>query len=195
MITLIQRMKPALRLTILAALAMLASCAPHPKAPLHGMQLTPPRAASNFTLTDQNGAPFSLAQTQGQAVVLYFGFTHCKDVCPQTLALLGKARAQAKATPEQLHIVMVSVDPAHDTPAALREFFNRIGVDATGLTGSEAQLARVWRAYGVVVQPQKDDITHTDAIFLIDRQGRIVETLVPEMPLKDVAADLRSVLD
>jgi protein SCO1/2 len=188
-------MKPYFRMTVLAALTMLAACSPHVKTPLHGMQLSPAQAAPNFTLTDQRGKPFSLAQTRGEAVALYFGFTHCKDVCPQTLALLGKARDKARITPQQLRIVMVSVDPRHDTPAALRAFFARVGVDATGLTGTPAQLARVWHAYGIGVQPQKHDIAHTDAIFLIDPRGRIVETLVPQSPLKDVAADLRSVLD
>lgn len=185
-------MKLNLCLTLLAALA---ACSPHTKPALHGMQLAPPRAAPNFTLTDQHGKPFSLAQTRGQAVALYFGFTHCKDVCPQTLALLGKARSKAQIAPQQLRIVMISVDPRNDTPAALRAFFARVGVVATGLTGTHAELARVWHAYGIGVQPQKDDIAHTDAIFLIDRQGRTVETFVPQSPLKDVAADMRSVLD
>jgi cytochrome oxidase Cu insertion factor (SCO1/SenC/PrrC family) len=90
---------------------------------------------------------------------------------------------------------MISVDPKHDSPAALRGFFRRVGVEATGLTGTPAALARVYRAYGIVVKPEKDDIVHTDVIFLIDANGRIVETLAPQTPLKDVAADLRSVLD
>jgi len=176
-------------------MALLAGCAAHAPAPLHGTQLVPPEPAKNFTLTDQNGARFSLAQAHGQAVALYFGFTHCKDVCPQTLALLGKARERAQLAPSQVRIVMVTVDPKKDTPAALRGFMRRIGVQATGLTGTRAQLERVWHAYGVGVEPQKDDIAHSDAIFLIDPQGRIVETLVPQTPLKDVAAALRSVLD
>jgi protein SCO1/2 len=168
-----------MRNVLLAALIALAGCAPHAAAPLHGTQLVPSAPAANFTLVDQNGHAFSLAQARGQAVALYFGFTQCKDICPQTRA----------------RIVMVSVDPQHDTPAALRSFFRRIGVEATGLTGTRAQLRQVYRAYGVAVQRQKHDIVHSDVIFLIDANGRIVETLPPEIPLKDVAADLRTVLD
>lgn len=179
----------------LGLLFALAACAPHTRAPMHGTQLAPPQPAANFTLTDQDGEHFSLAQARGQAVALYFGFTKCKDVCPQTLALLGKARARARLSPAQVRIVMVSVDPAHDSPQALRAFFARVGVEATGLTGTPAELRRVYRAYGIGVMPQKDDIAHTDVIFLIDANGRIVETLAPEVSLKDVAADLRSVLD
>lgn len=181
--------------SIVCALALLAGCAAHTPAALHGMQLVPPQPAANFTLTDQSGKAFSLTQARGQAVALYFGFTHCKDVCPQTLALLGKAREKAHLTPAQVRIVMVTVDPRHDTPAALRAFFARIGVKATGLTGTPAQLKSVWHEYGIGVEPQKNDIAHTDAVFVIDPRGRIVETLVPQTPLEDVAGDLRSVLD
>lgn len=90
---------------------------------------------------------------------------------------------------------MVTVDPRHDSPAALRAFFKKIGVDATGLTGSPQALNAVYRAYGIGVEPQKNDIAHSDAIFVIDPQGWIRETLAPESTLKDVAADLRAVVD
>jgi protein SCO1/2 len=180
---------------LLAALFALSACGPHAAPALHGTQLVPAQPASNFTLTDQDGEPFSLAQARGQAVALYFGFTHCKDVCPQTLALLGKAREKAHLQPAQERIVMITVDPRHDSPAALRAFFRHVGVEATGLTGTPSQLQSIYRAYGIAIQPQKGDIVHTDVIFLIDANGRIVETLAPETPLKDVAADLRSVLD
>lgn len=179
----------------LSALAALAACASHASAPLHGMQLDPPHQAATFTLTDQRGERFSLSQARGQVVALYFGFTHCRDICPQTLALLGKARTRAGLTPAQARIVMVTVDPRHDSPAALRAFFKKIGVDATGLTGSPQALNAVYRAYGIGVEPQKNDIAHSDAIFVIDPQGRIRETLAPESTLKDVAADLRAVVD
>jgi protein SCO1 len=178
----------------LAFLLALAGCA-HPQAALHGTQLVPPQPAQSFSLTDEHGRRFSLQDARGQAVALYFGFTHCADVCPQTLALLGKARQKAGLASAQLRIVMVSVDPRRDTPQALRRFFAKVGVPATGLTGTRAELARVYKAYGIAVQHAKRDIVHTDVIFLIDRSGRIVETLSPEMPLKDVAADLRSVVE
>lgn len=183
------------RVVAAAVALLLAACSAHPPAQLHGMQLVPPQTAKPFTLTDQNGKAFSFEQTRGQAVVLYFGFTHCKDICPQTLALLGKAREQARLSPRQMRIVMVSVDPRRDSPAAFRAFFHKTGVDATGLTGSPAALQAVYKAYGIGVQPQKGDIAHTDTIFLIDPRGRIVETLVPESTVKDVAADMAAVLD
>jgi protein SCO1/2 len=182
-------------LPLLGMLLVFAACSQQPSQPLHGMQLVPAPHAANFQLTDQNGQRFAFEQTRGRAVALYFGFTHCKDTCPQTLALLGKARQIAGLSPAQLRIVMVSVDGRRDTPAALRAFFEKVGVNATGLTGDPRELQRVYKAYGIAVMRQKRDIAHTDTIFLIDPSGRIVETLVPESALKDVAADMRAVVE
>jgi protein SCO1/2 len=183
-------------LTAAALTIIPAACAAHvQRPPLHGMQLSPAPRAADFTLTDQDGKPFEFArQTHGQTVLLYFGFTHCKDVCPQTLALLGKAREKARLTPAQVRIAMVSVDPAHDTPLALQAFFRRLAVRATGLTGSPGQLAPVYKAYGILVQRQRGDVLHTDTVFLIDKNGSIAETLTSQSSLKDIAADLQSVV-
>ena len=159
------------------------------------MQLVPPEPAANFTLTDQNGKPFAFSQTRGQAVALYFGFTHCKDTCPQTLALLGKAREKSHLSPAQARIVMVTVDGRRDSPSALRAFFAKVGVQATGLTGTPAALQQVYKAYGIGVQPQKNDVAHTDTIFLVDPRGRIVETLAPQASISDIASDLHSVVE
>lgn len=180
----------ALAATIVTVLA--TACASGPP-PLHGTPLVPPPPAPAFRLTDQNGQAFSLAQARGSAVAVYFGFTHCADVCPQTLALLGRARRKAGLTPRQARIVMVTVDPARDTPAALRAFFRRAGVRATGLTGSPQQLRRVYHAYGIAVEPYRNDILHTDRIVLIDPAGREREVLDPKTPVKALAADLRTV--
>lgn len=174
--------------------AALAACASRSQ-PLHGTELSPAKAAPHFTLTDQHGRAYTLGEDRGQAVALYFGFSHCKDVCPQTLALLGKARTQAHLAPEQLRIVMVTVDPARDTPSALAAFVKRVGVQATTLTGSSAQLQSVYKAYGVDVEPQKSDIGHTDMIYVIDAKGRLREVFGPDMPLHAVADDLHAIVD
>jgi protein SCO1 len=185
------------RVAICIALAFLvlatAACAHRPA--LHGTALVPPPLAQDFSLSDQYGKPYSLAQSRGHTVALYFGFAHCDDVCPQTLALLGKAREAAGLTPHDARIVMVTVDPARDSAKALQAFIRKVGVQATALRGSPAQLRPIYRAYGVVVKPQKNDIVHTDTIFLIDGKGHIREILDPQTPLNDVAADLRAIVD
>lgn len=172
---------------------MLAACAR--ETPLHGTALNPPSQARDFLLHDQYGRRYVLSQNRGKAVALYFGFTHCADICPQTLALLGKARARAALTPEQLQIVMVTVDPRRDSARALLDFFRKVGVQAIGLHGTPAELRPVYRAYGIAVRPESNDIGHTDTIFLIDGQGRLRELLDPQNTLNAVAADLRAIVD
>ena len=174
--------------------AVLAGCSAQ-SASLHGTVIAPPRPAQAFALTDQDGHGFTLSGAHGSAIALYFGFTQCKDVCPQTLALLGKARIQSGLTPEQLRIVMITVDPMHDSGTALRTFFTRIGVQATGLTGTPAQLRAIYRAYGIAVEPQKHDIAHTDDVFLIGPDGTLRELLDPRTPPNAVAQDLRAVVE
>jgi len=175
------------------ALALLASCAP--ARPLHGTTFSPPQTARRFALIDQTGTPYVLAQKRDTFTALYFGFTHCKDVCPQTLAMLGKSRARAGIAPAQLPIVMVSVDPTRDTPRALRAFFAKAGVQAIGLTGTTSQLRPVYRAYGVAVRPEKHDIGHTDYIYVLDKDGRLRELLSPQTPIDAIAEDLRTIVE
>lgn len=172
---------------------MFAACAR--EAPLHGTAMNPPAQARDFLLLDQYGRQYVLSHNRGKAVALYFGFTHCVDICPQTLALLGKARAHAGLTPEQLQIVMVTVDPKRDSARAMRDFFRKVGVQAIGLHGRPGELRPVYQAYGVAVQPSSSDIGHTDSIFLIDRNGRLRELLDPQSPLNSIAADLRAIVD
>lgn len=172
---------------------MLAACAR--QAPLHGTQLQPSPRAHDFLLHDQYGRQYVLSQNRGKGVALYFGFTHCADICPQTLALLGKARSQAHLAPEQMQIVMITVDPGRDSAKALQGFFRKVGVQAIGLHGTPAELRPVYRAYGIAVRPEGNDIGHTDTVFLIDSQGRLRELLDPQSPLNAVAADLRAIVD
>jgi|SRR5579884_1411745 len=176
----------------LLAIAMTACAAAKP---LHGTVFAPPQAAKRFPLTDQSGALYMLAQARPQVTALYFGFTHCKDVCPQTLAKLARARAAAGLTPQQLQLVMVSVDPRRDTRAALRGFFAKLGVQALGLSGSPASLRPVYRAYGVAVEPNARDIGHSDYIYMLDRQGRLRELLAPATAIDDIAADMKTLVE
>jgi protein SCO1/2 len=160
---------------------------------LHGSALNPPRPAPDFSLADQYGRRFVLSGERGLEVALFFGYTHCTDVCPQTLVLLQKARSLASLTPHRMTLVMISVDPQRDTRAAFIAFFKKIRVDAVGLNGSAPRLHAVYHAYGVFAQSGKSGVTHTDAVFLIDPQGRLREVLEPDMPPTAVAQDLRAI--
>jgi len=174
-------------------LALAGGCSS--KTPLHGSGFSPAQPEPRFRLTDQFGSPYILARRSDGFTALYFGFTHCKDVCPQTLQKLGKARDRAGLRPKQLEIVMVTVDAARDSAPVLRRFFETTGVRAVGLTGTQAQLRDVYRAYGVAVAPVKNDIGHSDYIYVLDRDGRLRELLSSGTPTDDIAQDLRTLVD
>ncbi|MFN2449995.1 MAG: SCO family protein [Candidatus Baltobacteraceae bacterium] len=180
------------RLLTAAALACFAAgCSS--QSPVAKTAAGPPAAA--FTLRDQDGKPQSVGTASSSATALYFGYTHCKDVCPQTLAMLGRARAQAHLTAQQLRIVMVTVDPARDSRAALKAFVQRTGVKMSALRGSNTQLHRIYKAYGVVIQPQGRDLGHTDYAYLIDRHARLSAVVSDHTALNEVARRLRSLLN
>ncbi|HZZ64589.1 MAG TPA: SCO family protein [Candidatus Baltobacteraceae bacterium] len=185
---------PMLRFLPLAALFALAlqACATH--RPLHGTEISATQPERAFVLTDQRGRPSTLGGPSGHFTALYFGFTHCADVCPQTLAALANARSRAGIADSQLKIVMVTVDPARDTPKAMRAFLAKLHVRALGLTGSKKQLQHVYRQYGVAVVPEKDDIIHSDDVYLLDRQGRLRELIHASAGAGEIAQDLQTVI-
>ena len=125
------------------------------------------------TLRDQNGHLFSLASLRGRPVAIEFFDSHCKQECP----LAGRALAAAERPLPRAKrpvLVVVSVNPL-DTPASTRAAITAWGLGAVApwywLRGSRAQLAPVWRAYHIFVAPEKGDIVHTEALYLLDRRG------------------------
>lgn len=145
------------------------------------------------TLRDQTGARFSLASLHGRTVAIEFFDSHCKQECP----LAGRALAAAdRAMPvaQRPVLVVVSVNPL-DTPGSTRAAIRSWGLSGLApwhwLMGTRAQLAPVWRAYHIVVQPTKADIVHTEALYLLDRRGdERSGYLFPYIPSR-VAHDMR----
>jgi protein SCO1 len=138
--------------------------------------------APDFRLTDDLGAAWRLADQHGKTVVLTFGFTHCADTCPATITKLTHLAARVHDRGSPLEIVLVTVDPQRDTPAALHRFLARFdgrAAQLTGLTGTPSQIDAVERAYHVWAQrvPGSNrssyDVAHSAAIYFIDPAGRI----------------------
>lgn len=152
------------------------------------------RPAPNFTLRDQNGGPFTLASLRGHTVALAFLDSHCTQECPLAGAALAHAEAALPAARRPV-FVAVSVNPA-DTPASVRAATAAWGLARLGawhwVIARSAQLAPVWRAYGIYVHPTPTDIVHTQALYLIDRRGfERSGYLWPYLP-NFVALDLRT---
>ena len=138
-----------------------------------------------FTLTGSDGKPFSSARLHGRPAAFFFGFTHCPDVCPTTLARLVKLRRQLDKGDEAMSIVFVTVDPERDRPAEVGSYAALFGSPIIGLTGSPAEIERIKKQFGVfsakVPQPGGSySVDHSAAVFLMDRNGRFAATLSPD---------------
>ncbi len=159
--------------------------------------------APALSATDQDGRPFSLASLRGREVALFFGFTHCPDICPLTMHYLQKARAALPEGQRQnVQIVFVSLDPARDTPAKLKDYVGFFGPGVTGLNVPEPALSEVAGSYGVGYQkvsvrgPNDYQINHTAATSLIDPGGRlrVLYDYTQLSQVDKVARDMREVL-
>ena len=135
-----------------------------------------------FQLIGPDGAAVTEKSFSGKPFVIYFGYTRCPDVCPTSLSRLARLRKQLGADGDKFAIVFVSVDPEHDKPAAIGEYVKLFGTPIFGLTGNDAQLAAIEKAYGVYVnkvpQPGGDYLVdHSAAILLMDRQAQLADII------------------
>jgi protein SCO1 len=162
-------------------------------------------SAPDFTLHDDGARAWTLSQQRGNVVLLTFGFTHCADTCPATLAKLEHLTERLGESSNAVEIAMVTVDPQRDTPPALHRFLARFaqagGGRLVGLTGTPAQIAGVERAYHVWSQkvPGRHargdyDEAHTAVIFVIDARGRIRSLHDDDDSEQSLQAALRQVL-
>jgi protein SCO1/2 len=162
------------RIGCLVALLSLAGCGGSAKPVYNGTQLTPPIAAPNFALRDQDGRTTTVAGQRGHWTVVTFLYTKCPDVCPLIAANLNGALRSDAGRTAGLRVLAVSVDPARDTQAAVHRYVitHRLVPAFRFLIGSPAQLARVWAAYHVAAQPgPHGSITHSTFEILIDPHG------------------------
>jgi protein SCO1 len=158
-------------------------------AALHGAVINPPWRASEIELQQANGGNFTLSSLHGKVVVLYFGYTNCPDECPLTMAHLKLALSQMGSQASDVRVAMITTDPKRDTPQALQTFLGKFNPDFIGLLGSEAQLAKVWKDYGVTVEDSGE--THSFFIYVVDPAGNIRETLLPDTLPADMASDFQ----
>lgn len=136
----------------------------------------PVRPAPPLQLTDQDGKPFDLASLKGTPVFVYFGYTHCPDVCPTTLADL-RAAIQSSGLPAK--VVFVTIDPARDTVKAMKQYVDAYAAGFIGLTGTADQIATAAKAWAVGYQAQPADsngnyaMIHTSETYLVDAAGNL----------------------
>lgn len=161
-------------------------------------KLSAPRPLPAFILTDQDEKPFGPAEMRGRWQLLFFGFTHCPDVCPNTLGLLASTRRQLGD--ERLQVVFVSVDPGRDTPAKLREYVRYFDKGFVGVTGSvtaiDALTAGLHMPY-LIGKPNAEghyDVEHSGALVLVSPEGMVSAYISPPFTPQQLVQDLRILL-
>ena len=164
----------------------------NPRRTLTGAVIDPPAPAPDLNLSDQLGRPFSMSSQRGKVVLLYFGYTNCPDECPLTMAHLKLVHDRLGSPAKDLQVIMVTTDPARDTPQALAEFMGKFDPSFLGLTGSPEQLQQAWKDYGVAVEDNGE--THSYYVYVIDAAGKFRETFLPDSDPSDIAADVELLL-
>jgi protein SCO1/2 len=147
-----------------------------------------------FAMTDDTGRAVRASDFRGEPVLVYFGFTHCPDVCPTTLARLSQAARVAG--PRNLRILFVTVDPARDTPEQLAAYARAFGPRVTGLRPSEDELEDLARRYRVSYSRGKPDangeyeVMHSSGVFAFDAEGHARLLILPGASEADIEAAL-----
>ncbi|QNP71677.1 SCO family protein [Streptomyces roseirectus] len=162
--------------------------------------LDQPFTKPNLVLTDAQGKKYDLrAETKGRPTLLYFGYTHCPDVCPLTMNNIAVAKSKLpKAQQDQLRVVFVTTDPARDTPAALASWLKGIDPQVVGLTGDFATIQAAARTVGITIEPPHKDkngkmvSTHgtqvvafspkTDAGYVLYTEDATVDDYIKDLP-------------
>ena len=153
-----------------------------------------------FHLVDQNGRPFTEANLKGKWHLVFFGFTHCDDVCPTTLNELSLAIDRlGQGERRNVAIVFISVDPDRDTPAVLKSYVAKFAGPIIGLTGTKAEVKQAARDYHVYFakHPRSDggyDVDHGAFIYVVDPRGRFSGTITPDTAAPQIAGRLHKLL-
>jgi protein SCO1/2 len=199
-------------LMVAVVIAAAVAAAPRPAPRFHGTTYTEVLPAAEFALTDHDGRTVTLRSYRGAPVLLFFGYTHCPDVCPLTLDKLTRALRAAGA--EDVRVLLVTLDPARDTPAALKAYASRFGPAVVGLTGDSTGLAGARRGYGAYTaevraqpathahgahapQPQVAaamKTVHSGAVYGIDRRGNLQVVISETATAQEVVDDVRTLV-
>ncbi|HLX01636.1 MAG TPA: SCO family protein [Trinickia sp.] len=198
-------MRRRLRLAALAAIAscsvLLAACS-HSEPPWQLTNVSGHLPDLQFSLTGDDGKPVDASAFKGDTTLVYFGYTHCPDVCPETMARLMQVLAKLGPDAKKVRILFITVDPARDTPKALHDYVGAFDAEhARGLTGTDGQIESLAKRYRVAYQMEKRDpsgnydVTHSSAVYIFDTEGH-ARLLATDSDSPDtIATDLRRLIE
>jgi protein SCO1/2 len=154
------------------------------------------RAMQPFELIDHTGKPFTNNELEGHWSFIFFGYTHCPDVCPTTLSVLNSVATRLRDQTESLRYIFISVDPERDTPDKMGQFVSYFNADFIGVTGTTEAISQLTRQLGVIAARVENEadvknylVDHTASILLIDPEGRFHALFSPPLKAADIASD------
>ena len=189
---------PLLAFALCGLVLTLWACALPTRPPLNGAAFDPPVVLPPLNFTRSTGGAFTSADARGRISLFFFGYTHCADVCPLTLAELTQMRHTLGGAAEQVDMYFVTLDPTRDTPARMRAYVaNFPGV--VGLVGSDAVLADAQATFHVVAEKRELEggdylLDHTAAIYLVNRKAEIQLAYPYGTDPDDIVADVRQLV-
>jgi protein SCO1/2 len=149
-----------------------------------------------FKLVDQDGKPITDQDLKGEPALVFFGYTHCPDVCPTTLFELSEVLHALGKDADRMHALYITVDPDRDTPAVMKDYLSSFDPHLRGATGDQKSIENVEKAYRVFAQKVPTgngeySMDHTALVYLMDKQGRFVAPFSLKRQPAEAAADLR----
>lgn len=181
------------------ALALLAACT-REAPPLQNTDITGAEFGRRLALTDHHGTARTLADYRGKAVVLFFGYTSCPDVCPATLSRFAEVMKQLGKDAERVQVLFVTLDPARDTPAKMAEYLKWFHPSFVGLTGNAAAIEAAAREFKVFAAKKEVGggmgyvVDHTSGAYVLDPAGHLRLFVKDDAPVEAIAADLKALL-
>lgn len=162
-----------------------------------------PKLIGSFQVVDQRGHPFGQQQLTGKWSFLFFGYTHCPDVCPVTLSVMNQAHAKlaAQNAADNVQMIFASVDTKRDTPEQMASFVGYFNKDFIGLTGSEEQIASFTRQIGIVyalgeeTAPGEYLVDHSASVFLVSPAGQMLAIFSAPQQADDMVARFIAIRD
>jgi protein SCO1 len=193
-------MRRALAFLLALLAAALVACAP-PAQKFRASDITGSNFGHDFALVDFNGKPRTLQDFRGKVVVMFFGYTHCPDVCPTTLAELAETMKRLGPAADNVQVLFVTVDPARDTPELLAQYVPAFDKRFLGLRGDDEALARTASEYKVIYQKQPGttpgnySMDHSAGTYIYDPQGRLRLYVSYGQGVDVFAHDIKTLLD
>ena len=152
-----------------------------------------------FALTDQDNKPITDKDLKGEPLLVFFGYTHCPDVCPTTLFEISEVLRALGPDADRVHALYITVDPERDTPAVIKDYLSSFDPHLRGATGDRKAIEAAEKAYRVFAQKVPGEngdysMDHTALVYLMDKQGRFVAPFGLKRRPEEAAADLKKYL-